>query len=128
MAWLQHSILRKEVERSLQVACSATAAMQVSWLPVPEQTTSVAVLRQGDGPPFTLIIVQVSVASPPAMCIKAGDEGCRCQGKRRNQWKTLQAKHAIAGRAHTAGAALLQSVSSTLADHIVPGKAWCPSA
>ena len=62
MAWLQHSILRKEVERSLQSACSATAALQVSWLPVPEQTTSVAVLRRGNGPSFTLIIKEVSIA------------------------------------------------------------------
>ena len=62
MAWLQHSILRKKVERSLQVACSIIAALQVSWLPVPEQTTSVAVLRQGSGPPFTLIIIQVSIS------------------------------------------------------------------
>ena len=85
MAWLQHSILQNKVEKSLQVASRATAALQVSWLPVPEQTTSVAVLRRESGPPFTLIIIQVSIAWPLAMCSKAGHEGCRCQGKMRSQ-------------------------------------------
>ncbi|CAK0782778.1 hypothetical protein CVIRNUC_005973 [Coccomyxa viridis] len=75
MAWLQHSILRKEVERSLQVACSATAALQVSWLPVPEQTTSVAVLRRGNGPPFTLIVIEERLYLEGPLCSNTALEG-----------------------------------------------------
>ena len=41
---------------------------------------------------------------------------------------SLHDKHATAECARTVGAALLQSVSSTVADHSAPGQAWCLSA
>ena len=53
---------------ALQVlASSAEAPVQYSWLPVPDQTTSVAHLRPQRGLPFSLIITEVSssVAKPP---------------------------------------------------------------
>ena len=42
--------------------------------------------------------------------------------------QALHAKHATAGHAHTAGAALLHNIIISAADHDAPGKAWCLSA
>lgn len=66
MSWLQHSMLQQEVAAELKALASSTAALAFSWLPMPKQLTSVALLRLGGGPPFSLIIREVSSATHSA--------------------------------------------------------------
>ena len=47
-------------------------------------------------------------------------------GQTAHSVEPLHAKHAILGCAHTAGAALLHSISSTLADHIAAWQGMVP--